>query len=198
MDRRTAFNFMLSRPVIVAAAIGGICGNFTWCLAGGVLLEIIGLMDLPVGTRISKDDTFAAFAYSYVISGLSEVTPEYCFFILIISYLLMYPVTYTIVFTRWINKILYLSYPRKEGMLIFAGQAISFLRGVIVYAGGSVVLNWFIKDTAGKIIIPEINFLWLVVIFCFVAGYFSGFLHESARMKTILLLLGGAFAWIIL
>ncbi len=64
MDRLTAFNFMLSRPLVVSALIGAVGGNFLWCLVGGVFFELVGLLDLPVGTHIACEDTFGAFAYS--------------------------------------------------------------------------------------------------------------------------------------
>ncbi|MDR2870428.1 MAG: hypothetical protein LBV04_08265 [Deferribacteraceae bacterium] len=198
MDRSTAFNFMISRPLVVAAVIGGISGNFIWCFAGGILFEIIGLMDMPVGTRISRDSTFAAFVFAYVIAHLPVVTTEYCFFTLIIAYVLVFPATYSIVFTRWINKKLYQRSPHRESFLIWTGQAIAFARGVIVYAGGAVLISWLIEYAAGRLIVPSVSFLWLVIFFCFLAGYFSGFLTASMRLKIALLLLGGAFAWLIL
>jgi PTS system mannose-specific IIC component len=198
MDRSTAFNFMISRPVVVSATIGALCGNFSWCIMGGMLFEIVGLMDLPMGTRISKDDTFGAFFYAYVIANMPTVTVGYSVFIMVIAYLLIYPSTYSIVFTRWLNKKLYQHMPAQEGFLIWSGQAISFVRGVVVYLGVAVLASYFVNHSAGLLVLPHVGFLVLVALFCFFTGYFAGFFTATVRLKIGLLLLGGAFAWLIL
>ena len=198
MDRSTAFNFMISRPVVVAAVIGALCGNFGWCLFGGVIFEISGLTDLPVGTRISKDDTFGAFVYSYITSMMPEITLDYAIFTALIAYVLVFPATYTIVFIRWINKQLYIRYPGREGFLIVSGQVIAFIRGVVVYLGGAVLVNAVLRATYGHIMLPGVSMLIIVAGLALFAGYFSGFLHDSLRVKTALLIAGGVFSWLVL
>lgn len=199
MDRNTAFNFMISRPFFVAALIGGLFGNVQWCILGGIVFEVSGLLDLPVGTRVNRDDTFAAFVYSCVISTLQSVTLEQALLVMLFSYILMYPATSTIFFTRWLNKRLYLKFPQnKEGLLILAGQAISFIRGVIIYNAGAYIVSAMYNAVNSKLVLPDIPPVVGIIVVCFVGGYFSGLFHNSVKLKAVLLLSGGVLSWLLL
>ncbi len=203
MDRRTAFNFMFSRPLVISVVIGIVGGNMNWCLLGGVFFEIIGLMDLPVGTRVSLDDTFGAFAYSIFTVYTQTPTLESSLLAIIIAFTLIFPVTAAVFFIRWCNKLLLLSAMKnstagKEIRLIAAGQALSFLRGVICYAAGTLLL---IKTHAFLTTYFEIKHIAMptvAIIACLIAGYFSGFFHSSLKTKVVFLLAGGVFSWLLL
>ncbi len=63
VDRFAAFNLMLSRPIVVALILGLIFGNPDECFFYiGLVFEAVGLIDVPFGTRIPKEDSFGTFA----------------------------------------------------------------------------------------------------------------------------------------
>ncbi len=62
MDRTCAFQFLISRPIVVASIIGAALGDFTIGLKSGMILEILWLGIQPLGTSIPPDDTLVAVA----------------------------------------------------------------------------------------------------------------------------------------
>jgi PTS system mannose-specific IIC component len=195
MDRTTAFNFVLSRPLVVSFIIGILGGNLEWCLIGGIFFELIGIMDLPVGTRIPSDDTFGAFAYSIVVSQVSGFTLTYALCVIIAAFIIMFPVTYSVYLLRKINCFFQERFPDKEGRLILIGQAFSFLRGVVFYGIGSV-LCYFFFILLHSFFPPLPNFA-LVVFLAAICGYFMSFFNITVLEKLTFFIAGGVISWLL-
>jgi PTS system mannose-specific IIC component len=195
MDRTTAFNFVVSRPLAVSAIIGMAGGNLGWCLMGGVFFELIGIMDLPVGTRIPSDDTFGAFAYSVIAAQAPEFTLTSAMCVIIAAFILMFPVTYSVYLLRGANSFLQRKYPEREGVLILAGQVFSFLRGVIFYGLGAVICYFFF-NLFHTYFPPLPNFV-LIVFLAAICGYFMAFFNITLLEKMTLLIAGGVISWVL-
>ncbi|OHB28330.1 MAG: hypothetical protein A2X84_03755 [Desulfuromonadaceae bacterium GWC2_58_13] len=57
LDRTAAMQFMVSRPIVAAPAVGLVLGDPWIGLQGGILIELLWLGRLPVGSAIPPDDT---------------------------------------------------------------------------------------------------------------------------------------------
>jgi PTS system mannose-specific IIC component len=193
MDRTTAFNFVISRPLVVASIIGLIGGNLEWCLVGGVFFELIGIMDLPVGTSIPSDDTFGAFAFSVIASQSAAFNLSQAICVIIVAFVVMFPVTYSVHLLRWANRFFQESYPDREGRLILIGQFLSFMRGILFYGIGAM-LCYFIYVLLHILIPPMPNFV-LIVFLSAICGYFMGFFNIAIPEKLTLLIAGGVLSW---
>jgi PTS system mannose-specific IIC component len=196
MDRLTAFNFMVSRPLVVSAIIGGIGGNLYWCVVGGVFFELVGIMDMPLGTRISTDDTFGAFVHSVcvVYSGVDDMGGA--FITALIAFVMIFPATFSINLQRHINGLLLRRNPQKIAELIIFGQLLSFFRGVVVYTFGAVVLImcYAVLHTYVQIHVTAFAAAPPLMLIC---GYFAHFFNSPGLKKAALLLTGGVLSWII-
>jgi PTS system mannose-specific IIC component len=62
LDRTALCQFMLSQPVVVAPLAGWLLGDLNAGLVIGGILELLWVMDLPVGTFVPADSTVAAVA----------------------------------------------------------------------------------------------------------------------------------------
>jgi PTS system mannose-specific IIC component len=193
MDRSTAFNFVLSRPIVVSSIIGLLSGNLEWCLMGGVFFELIGIMDLPVGTRIPSDDTFGAFAYSVIVSFSSafDLTSALC--LIIVAFVIMFPVTYSFYLLRWVNALFQRRYPEIEGRLILVGQIFSFTRGILFYAIGTLLC--YSIYSLFNILFPPLPEFVLIVFLAAICGYFISFFNIPILEKLTLLIMGGVISW---
>lgn len=94
LDRTAAGQFMFSEPIVAAPIIGWMLGDITSGLVIGAVLELIWLLDLPVGTFVPADSTIAAiFAVSSAVLGSQgEVKPHTLGFCILLSTVLA-PVT---------------------------------------------------------------------------------------------------------
>ena len=201
MERMNAFMFMLSRPIVVAFLMGAATGRLGWCIIGGIFFEIIGLNDIPVGTRIPVDDTFGAFAYCFIIAYTGHtLSLEIALLALIASFLFMLPISLSAILVRWLNKLLYRSYMGKgqEGHLIFWGQALSFMRGVLFYSLGTLCA-FFLFEATYNIMTPKtVTMSTLLVLGSLISGYFLGFFHTKLPAKFALFSLGGVLSWLLI
>jgi PTS system mannose-specific IIC component len=196
MDRTTAFNFAISRPLAVSAIVGLVGGNLEWCLLGGVFFELIGLMDLPVGTRIPSDDTFGAFAYSIIAVQAPTFSLTHALCAIIAAFIIMFPVTYSTYLLRWLNAIFQKKYPEREGFLILIGQAFSFMRGALFYGLGALICCFF-YILCHTFFPPLPNFV-LVAFLASICGYFMAFFNVAAWEKFTLFIIGGVVSWVLL
>lgn len=60
LDRTAACQLMLHRPLVAATLMGAVFGNFQAGAQVGIVLELIYLVQLPVGASLPPDDTGAA------------------------------------------------------------------------------------------------------------------------------------------
>lgn len=73
LDRAAFLQTMASRPLVASTLAGGLLGNLSMGMLCGTLLELLWLMDLPVGASLPPDETLAgvlasAFAVSAPVS----------------------------------------------------------------------------------------------------------------------------------
>lgn len=57
LDRKVAFQFMVSRPIIVAPIVGILLGNPSGGLSAGILFELLYIGDLPIGGYLPSHET---------------------------------------------------------------------------------------------------------------------------------------------
>jgi len=70
LDRTAVGQFMVSQPICAASLAGWMLGDAATGLLVGALLELIWLLDMPVGTFVPADSTVAAvFAAAIAILG---------------------------------------------------------------------------------------------------------------------------------
>ena len=107
IDRLAGLNIMLSRPIIVSGIIGIVFSDIYAALMIGLIFEFIGMLEVPVGTTITHDDTFGGYASSLAMV-LGIVSPDAINILaaILITSLLMYPVTYSDKAFRNINRYL--------------------------------------------------------------------------------------------
>jgi len=202
VDRFAALNLMLSRPIVVAFVMGLIFGNQAECFYIGLVFEAIGIIDVPFGTRIPKEDSFGAFAACALFAVLPiEHSDEYVLGF-ILATLFMFPVTYTCTISRSINKHLYLNQLKRErvstGFLLSAGVMVAFIRGVVVYSGGTFLVYVLYNFTQGHLESQSNLFLFVLMVFTFLSGYILRFLTVKSFVKYAVFACGLASGLVLL
>ncbi len=207
VDRVAGLNIMISRPVIVSGILGMLYGDIITALMMGLIFEFIGMLEVPVGTTITHDDTFGGYVSSLII--LLGIINRDVFSILttifVIS-ILMYPVTYSDKFFRSINnhiirKNISTYEEVQENKLIILGISLAFLRGVLVYNAGFLVVFVIMKyfnSLIADIHIEGDSILALTVIAAFMFGYILRFLIVNRVYQVIILSLGLITGWLLL
>lgn len=202
VDRFAAFNLMLSRPIVVAFVLGLIFGNQQECFYIGLVFEAVGLIDVPFGTRIPKEDSFGAFAACMLFAILPiEHSDEFVLGFLI-TILLMFPVTMTCSVGRNLNKRLFMRQMKRGKVnapfLLFMGICVAFIRGVVVYGLGTLLVYVIYNFIHGHLETKFNLFLFSLMIFTFLSGYVVRFLSIKSYMKYIIFICGLAAGWMFL
>jgi len=203
MDRFAAFNLGLSRPIVVSLIIGLLFGHVESCLLIGILSEMIGIVDVPVGTRIPKDDSFIAYAASLlsVLDVLDGLTTYSLGFLLVL--VAMVPVTLSCGICRKINKKDLMKHKKsskgiRSDSLIIRGLTVAFIRGLLVY-NIAFMLIYFVMSFLSNVLPIEHNlssFVGLIVMF--LAGFLIRFLSGSTIIKYSLFACGFVLGWVYL
>jgi len=202
VDRFAAFNLMLSRPIVVAFVLGLIFGCPQECFFIGLVFEAVGLIDVPVGTRIPKEDSFGTFAACTLFSVLPvQYSNEYVLGLLL-CILFMFPVTMTCSLARSINRKLFMREHKKgrvnSSKLIFYGVSIAYLRGVLVYTLGTFLIYVIYNFIQGHLkSIVDLR-LFTIMVFVFLSGYILRFLSGKSVLKYALFSIGLAAGWVVL
>lgn len=193
---------MLSRPVVLSTLIGLLFGNMEMCFMVGVLFEIIGLVDVPVGTHIPRDDTFAAYSLSllFALHQIESVSSLLIGLLLIIIF--MYPVNFSEKIIRKWNQQLFLKYKNRTssttvGSLIYRGISLSFMRGLLVYNVIFLCISFVLSQLTSYVNIEGdyIKYFYLTIIF--LCGYLLRFLSFKSVYKYLVFLLGLFLGWLI-
>lgn len=201
MDRLAGMNIMLSRPIVLAGIIGYIFGEPLLCLMVGILFEFVGMVEVPVGTVITHDDTFAGYASAALVGmGAASYNAVSLLFCVFITVIMMYPVTQSDKYCRYFNRVLIVRSLRSENKdfeskLIFLGLTVAFLRGLVVYNLGLFII-WVCLYFIDKIHNTQYTpFVSLTVMAMFMGGYLVRFLSVTNMMKVGLLVGGMVFGW---
>lgn len=203
VDRNAALNIMLSRPVVLSTIIGLLFGNVEMCFMVGVLFELIGLVDVPVGTHVPRDDTFAVYALSLLI-GFDQITSvSDILFSLLLIIIFIYPVTFSEKLIRKFNQMLYLKQKKlgilsdKLESLLLRGIVISFMRGVIVYNICFLLIAFLLTQLNDYVIINGDHKKYLYFSIIFLSGFLLRFLSFKSIFKYIVFLTGIFIGWLI-
>lgn len=202
MDRFAAFSLMLSRPIVVSLILGLLFGNTIECFYAGIMFEAVGLMDVPFGTRVPKEDSFAAFAACVLLSTLPcDQLPQYIM-IFLLCILMMYPVTLTVYITRAFNKSLYVRQMERGRVypirLLALGVVFSFMRGVIFYSLGTFLIYQIYELIHSHVETSMNYYLMSTMIFVFLSGYILRFLSARTYMKYAVFMVGLLVGWLML
>lgn len=202
VDRFAAFNLMLSRPIVVAFILGLIFGNQQECFFIGLVFEAVGLIDVPFGTRVPKEDSFGAFAACTLFAILPiEHSDEFVLGFLL-SILVMFPVTYTCYFSRIINKAMLMKHLKRgrvrPGLLLSFGVLVAFARGIVIYGLGTGFIYVLYNFIHGRLENRVDLVLFAVMIFTFLSGYILRFLTVRSFVKYAIFACGLAVGWVIM
>jgi len=202
IDRFAAINIMISRPIVIAFILGLLFDNSLECFFIGLVFEAVGLIDVPFGTRIPKEDSFGAFAACILFAVLPiEHSDEFVLGFLL-TLLLTFPVTLTCGLTRSLNKKFFLYQQKKgkvkPGSLLAWGLFFAFMRGVIVYGLGTVFIYNLYFLFNGKLEHMFNLFLFSMMIFVFLSGYILRFLTVKSVWKYLIFASGLIAGWIVI
>lgn len=77
LDRTALGQFMISQPIVAGPLIGWILGDAGTGLVIGAVLEMLWVMDMPIGTFVPADSTIAAVwaTASAIIGSAGDATP---------------------------------------------------------------------------------------------------------------------------
>ncbi len=206
LDRVAGINIMLSRPIVITSIIGIAFNQILICILIGAIFEFIGMLEVPVGTVILKDDTFAGYSSSVLISlgAISHNNLSILLAIILVT-LMIYPVTLTDIYCRKLNKLMITrafnetkSNTNSDGFLIRIGLLVSFIRGVVVY-NLATFLIFLTLHNIGYFAKQEVSpIYYLVLLFILLMGCLFRFLNGELFMKLIFLVIGFIASWIIL
>jgi len=196
LDRFAALHVMLSRPIVIATIVGLLTSNLYLTFYIGILIEIFGLIDVHVGTRIPREDSFVAFVISVLVGNGYFTSVSKFLVILLLLLLLMYAANMTEELVRNINKKVFTKYPYSNWPILF-GVVVSGLRGVLVYSAG-VYFCILVIDYLGGIFKHGHNIkTYSIFISILLSGYLLRFLSFKSLYKYIIFLLGLFLGWLI-
>jgi len=204
IDRVAGINIMLSRPIVISGIIGYTFDTLIICLFIGSIFEFIGMLEVPVGTVITKDDTFAGYSASVLISlGATSQNAVSLLLSIILVGIMIYPVTLTDIYARKFNRLMISKSfknkdANKDSILIRIGLVVSFFRGVIVYNIATAIIFVILYHTEP---IYNSNYnpnLYLTLLAVFLMGYMLRFFHIITIFKPIVLMAGITFGYLVL
>jgi PTS system mannose-specific IIC component len=202
VDRAAGFNFMISRPLVISVVIGLIFDSLPMCFLSGIIFEMLGLVDVPFGTRVSRDDSFGAYAFCLLLCYHSVTSLSNFILGLALVLIFIYPVTFSVHICRKLNKRLYLREKDKKefnaSRLVLSGLLVHFGQGVVVY-NLAFFLVLIIYDGI-MVYLPDSDLFEPYMIFTifFLAGFMLRFLSANSYVKYLLFAAGFAAGWVIL
>lgn len=201
VDRRTALHLMISRPLFISLTIGIMTSNVYLCLLAGIMIEIYGSIDVPVGTKIPKDDSFLAYVFSLLIGFDVLHSPTDFIIGVLLCVVFLYPITFLEYLLRKINLSMYESFMKKHllnpGSLIFRSLILSFLKGVLGYNIVFLVVSFILTELKFDFEIYGETYQYFIIVTMFLVGYIIRFLSFKSFYKYIVLLAGIAAGWFI-
>jgi len=203
VDRNAAFHIMFSRPLVLSTIIGLLFGNVYLCFLSGLLIELFGNIDVPVGTKISKDDTFLAYSMGILVSfGIIQTLSDYLLGLLLVIIFVL-PVTYVDMLTRkWNQHLLdkYLKYRiyKSPSGIIVKGITIAFLKGVVIYNIFCLIAAFILVRIEDYVSIQGDITAYIFLMSSFLAGYLIRFLSFKSVYKYIVFTVGLLLGWLVI
>lgn len=199
VDRFIALHMGISRPFIVAIIVGLLTSNITYAFYAGVMIEIFGLIDIQVGTRLTREDSFLAYVVTVLI-GMGYIISVSKLLLLILTMLvLMYPAGHTEELVRKFNRVIFLKKGVKpSAFLLASGVAVSFLRGVIVYPLGVYIGIAFLRYFNEMFNTGSNLKVYMIFLSVFLSGYLLRFLSFKSVYKYIVFLSGLFVGWLLI
>jgi len=202
VDRNAALHMMFSRPLVLSTIIGLLFGNVELCFLSGLLIELFGNIDVPVGTKVSKDDTFMSYTMAVLISfGIVQTLSDYLLALLVVI-IFVFPVTYFDVLTRKWNQHLLIKYVKYDFYqspfgIIWKGIIIAFLKGVVLYNLFCFVTMFIVIQIEGYISIEGNITAYIFLMSSFLAGHLVRFLSFNSVYKYVAFVMGLILGWLV-
>jgi|Wag4MinimDraft_13_1082653.scaffolds.fasta_scaffold00007_18 PTS system mannose-specific IIC component len=203
VDRNAALHMMFSRPLVLSTIVGLLFGNVYLCFLSGLLIELFGNIDVPVGTKVSKDDTFMSYTMAVLISfDVVQVLSDYLLALLVVI-IFVFPVTYVDVLTRkWNQHLLmrYLKYNlyKSPFSIIWKGIMIAFLKGVVLYNLFCLVTMFIVVQIESYMSIEGNITAYIFLMSSFLAGYLMRFLSFKSIHKYVIFVMGLVLGWLVI
>ncbi|MEF3255369.1 MAG: hypothetical protein K6348_07405 [Deferribacterales bacterium] len=197
LDRFLALHMLLSRPFVISIIVGLLTSNLTYTFYVGLLIEFYGIIDVQVGTRLTREDTFLAYVLSLLV-GLGYITDTFMFLLILLIFLIiMYPVGYTEVFVRDLNKFFLKRTKLTSSKIILIGSLMGIVRGIILYP-----LGFFIGVEIVSYFQNHVHWggnfkFYSVFLTILLSGYVLRLLVVKSSYKYILFLIGLFLGWLI-
>lgn len=196
IDRFSALHLMLSRPIVIAVIVGLMTSNLQHTFYIGIMLEIFGLIDVQVGTRIPREDSFVAFVMSVLVGNGYFTTVSKMLLILIVLLILMYAANYTEEVVRKINQKIFTKYP-SANWPVFAGILMTGVRGVLVYTAGVYISIAILEYLGGLFRYGHNLKVYAVFLSILLSGYLLRFLSFKSVLKYTIFIMGLFVGWLI-
>lgn len=143
LDRTAAGQFMISQPIVAGPLIGWMLGDVKTGLIIGAVLELIWIMDIPVGTFVPADSTIlTVWATAVAILGSNGRPPVSVIGFSILLTVLLVPITMTFdgLIRKWNSRLADFAQAaagdnpgRKLSRAHLSGVIAFFLKSVITY-----------------------------------------------------------------
>jgi PTS system mannose-specific IIC component len=190
---------MISRPIVISLLFYLFFSPNTTIILTGILFEVYGVIDIPVGTHIPKDDSFATYASAITIIYGNISDSLHFLLMILLSLVLMYFATMADGYTRKINRILYNKIEKRNifapNYLIYVGIVVSFIKGVLVYNLGTIILLSLIHYVT---IESDANIgLYASLLITVAASYFIEYFEIFGFKKYFFIICGFIVGWII-
>jgi PTS system mannose-specific IIC component len=143
LDKTAAGQFMISQPIVAGPLTGWMLGDATTGLIIGIVLELIWVMDIPVGTFIPADATLAAVwatAVAVLGSGGKAQLPAIGFCILLTVALVPLTMRVETYIRKWNSRLAAAAEPtpgehagRRLSRAHLSGIAVFFVKSFVLY-----------------------------------------------------------------
>jgi PTS system mannose-specific IIC component len=143
LDRTAAGQFMISQPIVAGPLMGWLLGDAATGLIIGVALELIWLMDIPVGTFVPADSTIlTVWATSVAVLGSGGKAPLPVIGFCLLLTVALIPVTMRVdgFIRKWNSRLAAAAEPtpgEHAGLRLarahLSGLAVFFLKSFVLY-----------------------------------------------------------------
>jgi mannose/fructose/N-acetylgalactosamine-specific phosphotransferase system component IIC len=191
LDKYAFGEFGISQPIVTGTIIGAIFGDIVSGIFLGAMLQLIFLVELPIGRDIPPDGQAAGFVgcASYFLLKMSNSIEQSLLLAIVIALFVAIVGTLMEIFTRRLNERLYHRFMRKKEHLVFyhfSGLLTSFARGIIICLPILVIAYIIVLPDGFPRLSKEIFTIVAISI-----GIANGIYLFVKKMNVIYLIFGG-------